>query len=78
VLIPLLPGFEGDIGATSYSALLAVLHWTMLSIAKGEHSLIENLRKAGVENVQKYVSFCSLRTWDYLCDKMVCSFLVLL
>lgn len=71
VLIPLLPGFEGDIGATSYSALLAVLHWTMLSIAKGEHSLVENLRKAGVENVQDYISFCSLRTWDELCGKLV-------
>uniref|UniRef100_A0A915N8N7 Phospholipase n=1 Tax=Meloidogyne javanica TaxID=6303 RepID=A0A915N8N7_MELJA len=71
ILIPLLPGFEGDIGATSYSALLAVLHWTMLSIAKGEHSMVENLRLAGVDNVQKYISFCSLRTWDLLCGKMV-------
>ncbi|KAF7634235.1 Phospholipase [Meloidogyne graminicola] len=71
ILIPLLPGFEGDIGATSYSALLAVLHWTMLSIAKGEHSLVENLRKGGVDNVQKYISFCSLRTWDLLYGKMV-------
>ncbi|KAL7071209.1 hypothetical protein ACQ4LE_009433 [Meloidogyne hapla] len=71
VLIPLLPGFEGDIGATSYSALLAVLHWTMLSISKGEHSMVENLRKGGVDNVQKYISFCSLRTWDLLCGKLV-------
>lgn len=71
VLIPLLPGFEGDIGATSYSALLAVLHWTMLSIAKGEHSLVEQLRKSGVTNIQEYISFCSLRTWDKLCDKLV-------
>uniref|UniRef100_A0A915ED17 Phospholipase n=1 Tax=Ditylenchus dipsaci TaxID=166011 RepID=A0A915ED17_9BILA len=34
VMIPLLPGFEGDISSTSYSALLAVLHWTLLSISK--------------------------------------------
>ncbi|KAL3120771.1 hypothetical protein niasHT_008063 [Heterodera trifolii] len=71
VLIPLLPGFEGDIGATSYSALLAVLHWTMLSIAKGDHSLIQNLQRAGVENVQNYISFCSLRTHSQLYGKSV-------
>uniref|UniRef100_A0A914HQS8 Phospholipase n=1 Tax=Globodera rostochiensis TaxID=31243 RepID=A0A914HQS8_GLORO len=71
VLIPLLPGFEGDIGATSYSALLAVLHWTMLSISKGDHSLIQNLQRAGVENVQKYISFCSLRTYSQLYGKLV-------
>lgn len=32
VLLPMLPGFEGDIGAANYSALLAVMHWTYLSV----------------------------------------------
>jgi hypothetical protein len=30
ILVPLLPGFEGKINSTDYSALLAVLHWTMV------------------------------------------------
>lgn len=70
ITIPLLPGFEGDIGA-NYSALLAVLHWTMLSISKGPHSLIENLMMNGVSDPWDYISFTSLRNWDELCGKLV-------
>ncbi|CAD5217208.1 unnamed protein product [Bursaphelenchus xylophilus] len=71
VLIPLLPGFEGDLGSGNYSALMAVLHWTLSSISKGPHSLIENLKINGIEKPFDYVSFCSLRTYDELCGKLV-------
>ncbi|KAI6194536.1 Phospholipase [Aphelenchoides besseyi] len=71
ILIPLLPGFEGKINATDYSALLAVLHWTMLSISQGDHSLLVNLNRNGVEDPWKYLSFCSLRAYDQLGDKLV-------
>ncbi|CAD5212970.1 unnamed protein product [Bursaphelenchus okinawaensis] len=71
VLIPLLPGFEGDLGSGNYSALMAVLHWTLISISKGPHSLMENLKMNGIEKPFDYVSFCSLRTHDELCGKLV-------
>jgi phospholipase D1/2 len=71
VMVPLLPGFEGDIGATSYSALLAVLHWTFLSISRGPHSVLECLRAEGVEDWTPYISFCSLRTNAELSGKLV-------
>ncbi|KAI1726716.1 phospholipase D active site motif domain-containing protein [Ditylenchus destructor] len=70
IMIPLLPGFEGDISSTTYSALIAVLHWTLLSVSKGPHSLLENLKRNNVDH-KKYLAFCSLRTHDELCGKLV-------
>lgn len=67
----MLPGFEGDIGSANYSALLAVMHWTYLSISKGPNSLIENLKKQGVDDPWKYICFNGLRTYDDLCGKLV-------
>jgi phospholipase D1/2 len=55
ILIPLLPGFEGNIGVTDSSTLLAVLNWTLLSISRGDHSLIANLKKAGVDDIRRYL-----------------------
>lgn len=71
ILLPLLPGFEGKINSTDYSALLAVLHWTMRSIGQGPYSLLENLKKGGVEDPFKYIGFFSLRTYDELNNKLV-------
>lgn len=71
IVLPLLPGFEGRINSTEYSALLAVMHWTMRSISQGPHSLLENLKKAGIDNPTKYVNFCSLRTYDELNNRLV-------
>lgn len=71
ILIPLLPGFEGKINATDYSALLAVLHWTMQSISQGPHSLLVNLKNGGVTDPSQYVTFYSLRTYDELNNRLV-------
>ena len=71
VLVPLLPGFEGDLKNTQYSALLAVLHYTYLSISRGPHSLLECLKDAGVTDPWKFISFGALRTYDELCGKLV-------
>uniref|UniRef100_A0A915B7M1 Phospholipase n=3 Tax=Parascaris univalens TaxID=6257 RepID=A0A915B7M1_PARUN len=70
ILLPLLPGFEGDVGAPGGSALQAVLHWTFLSLSRGPNSLIGNLKKL-VPDPMKYIKVCSLRTWDILCGKLV-------
>jgi phospholipase D1/2 len=71
ILLPLLPGFEGKINAVDYSALLAVLHWTMRSISQGPTSLLETLKRNGIDDPSEYLTFCSLRTWDELNDKLV-------
>ncbi|PAV86393.1 hypothetical protein WR25_15387 isoform E [Diploscapter pachys] len=70
ILIPLLPGFEGDVGAPGGSALQAVLHWTYQSLSQGEHCLLNKL-KPHVDDPFKYLSVCSLRTYDYLGRKLV-------
>uniref|UniRef100_A0A158R3R6 Phospholipase n=1 Tax=Syphacia muris TaxID=451379 RepID=A0A158R3R6_9BILA len=70
ILVPLLPGFEGDVGAPGGSALQAVLHWTFLSLSRGPYSLMENLRKENIDPM-KYIHIGSLRTHDLLCGKLV-------
>uniref|UniRef100_A0AC34Q529 Phospholipase n=1 Tax=Panagrolaimus sp. JU765 TaxID=591449 RepID=A0AC34Q529_9BILA len=71
ILMPLLPGFEGDLKNLQYSALLAVLHYTYLSLSRGPHSLLECLKKAGVDDPWKYISLSALRTYDELCGQLV-------
>jgi len=47
VVLPLLPAFEGEIGANGGYAIQAVLHWNYKSISKGENSLWQQLQKKG-------------------------------
>lgn len=44
IMIPLMPGFEGNVGAPGGSALQAVLHWTYMSLSRGPNSLFERLK----------------------------------
>uniref|UniRef100_A0A1I7XAM2 phospholipase D n=1 Tax=Heterorhabditis bacteriophora TaxID=37862 RepID=A0A1I7XAM2_HETBA len=64
IMIPLLPGFEGNVGAPGGSSLQAVLHWTYQSLSRGPNSLFERLKAV-------YISVGSLRTHDILCGKLV-------
>ncbi|KAL6734241.1 hypothetical protein Aduo_004802 [Ancylostoma duodenale] len=70
IMIPLMPGFEGNVGAPGGSSLQAVLHWTYQSLSRGPNSLFERL-KAVVPNPHEYISVGSLRTYDILCGKLV-------
>ncbi|CAB3404351.1 unnamed protein product [Caenorhabditis bovis] len=70
IMIPLLPGFEGDVGAAGGSSLQAVLHWTYLSLSQGPNSLIERL-KLVIPDPFKYLHIGSLRTYDRLGQKLV-------
>lgn len=70
IMIPLMPGFEGNVGAPGGSALQAVLHWTYMSLSRGPNSLFERL-KPHVPNPHDYISVGSLRTYDMLCGKLV-------
>ncbi|KAK0393419.1 hypothetical protein QR680_000203 [Steinernema hermaphroditum] len=71
VLVPLLPGFEGDVASTAGSSLQAVLNWTYRSVSRGPNSLIENLKQRGVDDPWKYICFSSLRTHDILNGRLV-------
>uniref|UniRef100_A0A8D2LID4 phospholipase D n=1 Tax=Varanus komodoensis TaxID=61221 RepID=A0A8D2LID4_VARKO len=62
VLLPLLPGFEGDIAQGGCHAIQAILHFTYRTICRGEASIVSRLRAAMGEAWKSYVSFCGLRT----------------
>uniref|UniRef100_A0A0K0EG49 Phospholipase n=1 Tax=Strongyloides stercoralis TaxID=6248 RepID=A0A0K0EG49_STRER len=71
ILIPLLPGFEGELSSNaSPTSLHTVLHWTMVSIDNSEMSLYHCLRNRAI-NPDDYISFCSLRTHSVLWGRMV-------
>ncbi|XP_014676388.1 PREDICTED: phospholipase D1-like [Priapulus caudatus] len=70
VVMPLLPGFEGEVGAPSGYAIQAVTHWQYASISRGGNSLLEKLGAAGIP-AQKYITFHGMRTHDELDDKPV-------
>lgn len=70
IMLPLLPGFEGDIGAPGGSALQAVLFWTYKSLSRGPGSLIENLKRV-VPDPMDYIHIGSLRTYSILSGKLV-------
>uniref|UniRef100_A0A1I8ECW6 Phospholipase n=1 Tax=Wuchereria bancrofti TaxID=6293 RepID=A0A1I8ECW6_WUCBA len=70
IMVPLLPGFEGDIGAPGGSALQAVLHWTYKSLSRGPDSLIESLKRF-VPDPMEYIHIGSLRTYEILSGKLL-------
>ncbi|XP_066265990.1 phospholipase D1-like isoform X2 [Branchiostoma lanceolatum] len=61
VVLPLLPGFPGEIGTATGLAIQAVFHWNLTTMCKGENSLLSRLSKE-VRDPYSYVSFCGLRT----------------
>uniref|UniRef100_A0A8C9XFP0 Phospholipase n=1 Tax=Sander lucioperca TaxID=283035 RepID=A0A8C9XFP0_SANLU len=67
VVIPLLPGFEGDIGAGGGNAIQAILHFTFRTMCRGEHSILSRLR----EGEFSYITFCGLRTHSQLSQSLV-------
>lgn len=71
VVIPLLPGFEGEIGRRSGSSLHAITHWNYSSICKGKYSLFEKLKESGVDNPSEYITFHGLRKYSEFCGTYV-------
>ncbi|KAM3968327.1 phospholipase D [Aphomia sociella] len=71
VVMPLLPGFEGEVGAPSGTSLHAVTHWNYQSISRGPEAILTRLEKAGVTNASDYITFHGLRTHSTLEDEPV-------
>lgn len=61
VILPLLPGFEGEVGGASGTALHAITHWNYASICRGNDSIISRLQELGIENPSEYITFHGLR-----------------
>lgn len=66
VIMPLLPGFEGDVGGNTGNAVRAITHWNYASIIKEKTGILTRLKEAGVEDPSEYISFHSLRTHSKL------------
>uniref|UniRef100_A0A8D1R1Y9 Phospholipase n=1 Tax=Sus scrofa TaxID=9823 RepID=A0A8D1R1Y9_PIG len=62
VVIPLLPGFEGDISTGRGNALQAIMHFNYRTMCRGENSIIGQLKAELGNQWINYISFCGLRT----------------
>lgn len=71
VVMPLLPGFEGEVGQSTGTALHAITHWNYSSICRGKDSLIQRLKDAGISDTEEYVSFYGLRNHSVLHGSLV-------
>ncbi|XP_076675622.1 phospholipase D [Andrena cerasifolii] len=61
VVMPLLPGFEGEVGGPSGTALRAITHWNYASISRGKDAILNRLIEAGIEDPREYITFHGLR-----------------
>ncbi|XP_038673019.1 phospholipase D1-like isoform X1 [Scyliorhinus canicula] len=71
VVTPLMPGFEGDISTGGGTSIQAVMHFNLRTIAKGEYSIIEQLKREMEERWMNYFSVCGLRTHVELNGRLV-------
>lgn len=70
VVVPLLPGFEGDISEGGGNAIQAILHFTYRTICRGEHSILSRLGEV-LDRWMDYISLCGLRTHSQLGESLV-------
>ncbi|KAM4887513.1 phospholipase D1 isoform 2-T3 [Thomomys bottae] len=71
VVIPLLPGFEGDISTGGGSALQAIMHFNYRTMCRGENSILGQLKPELGNRWINYISFCGLRTHAQLEGNLV-------
>lgn len=64
--MPLLPGFEGEIGGPTGTAIHAVTHWNYASICRGKYAILNRLKEYGIEDPSIYINFYGLRTHSQL------------
>ncbi|XP_045896306.1 phospholipase D2 [Micropterus dolomieu] len=70
VVIPLLPGFEGDISTGGGNAIQAILHFTYRTICRGEYSILSRLNEVK-DQWTEYITLCGLRTHSQLSQSVV-------
>ena len=64
IVMPLLPGFEGNIADPASTVLRIQVHWQFQAINRSEKSLHSRLFKAGFarDEIDNYIFFFGLRT----------------
>nr|XP_032834394.1 phospholipase D1-like [Petromyzon marinus] len=62
VVLPLLPGFEGDISSGGASAIHTIMHFNYRTMCRGRYSIVERLTAEVGSAWVNHVSFCGLRT----------------
>ncbi|KAM4620740.1 phospholipase D2 [Polymixia lowei] len=70
VVVPLLPGFEGDISEGGGNAIQAILHFTYRTMCRGEHSILSRLSEV-MDQWTEYITLCGLRTHTQLSQSLV-------
>jgi hypothetical protein len=68
IVIPLMPGFEGDVMDPDSSSVRLIMQWQFYSICRGESSIFKRLEACGI-NPRKYIDFYSLRSWGKIGEK---------
>uniref|UniRef100_UPI00358E9524 phospholipase D1-like isoform X1 n=1 Tax=Myxine glutinosa TaxID=7769 RepID=UPI00358E9524 len=71
ILLPLLPGFQGDIKTGGGNAIQTIMHFNYRTMCRGKYSIVERVKAAVGREWMNYISFCSLRTHDSLNGKPV-------
>ncbi|XP_036420289.1 phospholipase D2 [Colossoma macropomum] len=66
VVVPLLPGFEGDIAEGGGRAIQAILHFTYRTMNRGELSVLSRLKEQMQDEWTQYISLCGVRTHSEL------------
>ncbi|GBC06968.1 hypothetical protein RclHR1_07170009 [Rhizophagus clarus] len=64
VAMPLLPAFPADLDSSDAGTVRLVIHYQYQSICRGGHSILEVLKREGIENPSEYIEFYALRTYD--------------
>ncbi|XP_068456617.1 phospholipase D2 [Clinocottus analis] len=70
VVVPLLPGFEGDIKTGGGNAIQAILHFTYRTMCRGEHSILSRLKDVK-DQWTEYITLCGLRKHTQLSESLV-------
>lgn len=71
VVIPLLPGFEGDISTGGGNALQAIMHFNYRTMCRGDNSILGQLKAEMGDQWINYISFCGLRNHAELEGKLI-------
>ncbi|KAG2468059.1 PLD2 Phospholipase, partial [Polypterus senegalus] len=71
VVVPLLPGFEGDITTGGGKSIQAILHFTYRTMCRGDSSILTRLKLQMQGRWKDYISFCGLRTHAQLQGTLV-------
>ncbi|CAH2272671.1 phospholipase D2 isoform X1 [Pelobates cultripes] len=68
IVIPLIPGFEGNINVGGGNSIQAILHFTFSTICRGDNSIISRLKERMGDSWRSYLSVCGLRTHGEMPD----------